>query len=58
LSIQEIISDTTIIPIEWALSLSIAGAFLIPEIFLLFLKGTYHSAKSKFYKPKPPVKYI
>lgn len=58
LSIQEIISDTTIIPLEWALSLSIAGALLIPPIILYFLKGFYHSAKSKFHHPKAPIKYI
>ena len=50
LSIQQITSDSTLIPLEWAISLSIAGMLLILPIIIYILKGTYHTAKTKLHK--------
>jgi len=47
LSIQVIISGNTNISIEWALSLSIAGALLIIPLIYVFLKGTIITTKNK-----------
>ena len=48
LSIQQIISDTTIIPLEWALSLSIAGALLVIPMVVIALQGIFIATKTKF----------
>jgi hypothetical protein len=47
LSIQQVISDTTMIPFEWALSLSVAGAALIIPIITTTLKGLFITTKVK-----------
>lgn len=46
-SLQEITSGTTMVPIEWSLSLSIAGIALILPIATNLLHGTYLKAKNK-----------
>lgn len=46
-SLQEIASGTTLVPLEWSLSLSVAGIALILPIIANLLMGTYHKAKSK-----------
>lgn len=58
LSFQEIISDTTLIPLEWALSLSLAGATLVIPIFMYFLKGIFVSAKTKLTQTNSPDEHI
>jgi hypothetical protein len=46
-SLQQLISGTTLIPLEWAISLSIAGALLIIPTVLEALQGFFHLAKAK-----------
>lgn len=53
-SFQQIISGTTLLPLEWAISISIAGALLILPVAIYILKGTYHTAKTKLKRPKLP----
>jgi len=46
-SLQEIATGTTLAPLEWSLSLSLAGiALLVPTIFYLF-RGIFQSMKNK-----------
>lgn len=47
LSIQEIITDTTLVPLEWALSISFAGALLILPMITITLNGLFVTTKSK-----------
>jgi hypothetical protein len=47
-SLQEVASGTTLIPLEWSLSLSIAGAALILPLLILAIQGLFFSAKNKF----------
>jgi len=49
-SVQEIATGTTLIPLEWSLSLSIAGAALIIPIIINILTGIFFSTKAKFSK--------
>jgi hypothetical protein len=46
-SLQQLISGTTLIPLEWAISLSIAGALLIIPTIMIALKGVFIAAKEK-----------
>ncbi len=46
-SLQEITSGTTMVPLEWSLSLSVAGMALLLPITTNLLHGTYLKAKSK-----------
>lgn len=51
-AMQEVVSGTTLLPLEWSLSLSIGGlALLVPMIFHL-LAGTFFSTVKKV-SPKP-----
>lgn len=47
-SLQEVASGTTLIPLEWSLSLSVAGMALILPILIYIIKGLFLSAKDKF----------
>lgn len=47
LSLQEVVSDNTVIPLEWALSLSIAGAALVIPMVIFTLQGLFVSAKER-----------
>jgi len=47
LSIQEILSDTTLVPLEWALSISIAGGLLVFPIITTTLKGLFVTTRVK-----------
>ena len=51
-SLQQLISGTTLIPLEWAISLSIAGALLIVSTIYYILRGTFVLAKTKLSVPK------
>lgn len=42
-SLQQLISGTTLIPFEWAISLSITGAFLLIPIVIYIIQGTVHN---------------
>ncbi len=46
-SLQQLISGTTLIPFEWAISLSIAGALLIIPTIWFALHGFFLLAKTK-----------
>lgn len=46
-SLQQLISGTTMIPLEWAISLSIAGALLIIPLVFFTLQGLFHFTKAK-----------
>lgn len=46
-SLQQLISGTTMIPLEWAISLSIAGALLIIPLIIFALQGLFHFTKTK-----------
>jgi hypothetical protein len=46
-SLQQLISGTTMIPLEWAISLSIAGALLIIPLIIFCLQGLFHFTKAK-----------
>ena len=46
-ALQEVTSGTTMIPLEWSLSLSLAGASLAIPIIIYTIKGIILSAKNK-----------
>lgn len=46
-SLQQLISGTTMIPLEWAISLAIAGALLILPVFTLSIQGIFDFTKTK-----------
>ncbi len=46
-SLQEITSGTTLVPLEWSLSLSVAGMALALPIITNLIAGIYHKAKGK-----------
>jgi hypothetical protein len=43
------------LPLDWAISISLAGVLLIIPVILLALKGTYISAKTKLKRPPSPL---
>lgn len=45
-ALQEVASGTTLIPLEWSLSLSVAGAFLILPIVFIIIQGIVDKFKS------------
>ena len=49
-SLQQLISGTTLIPLEWAISLSISGALLIIPTIIQLLQGLFFVAKEKISK--------
>jgi hypothetical protein len=46
-SLQQLISGTTMIPLEWAISLSIAGGLLVIPLVIIALQGLFHFGKKK-----------
>jgi len=46
-SLQEVVSGTTMVPLEWALSLSVAGAALLLPAITNVMKGAVSAAKAK-----------
>lgn len=53
-SLQGITSNTTLMPLEWSLSLTLAGACLILPAIINLLKGVIHSAKNKILPEETP----
>jgi hypothetical protein len=53
-ALQEVTSGTTMIPLEWSLSLSIAGAALVIPIVIYIIKGVILSAKNKISPEETP----
>lgn len=51
-AMQEVVSGTTLLPLEWSLSLSIGGLVLLVPMFLHLLAGAFFSASQKI-APKP-----
>lgn len=47
-ALQEVVSGTTLIPLEWSLSLALAGAFLSLPIIYFIIRGLIASAQAKF----------
>ncbi len=47
-SLQQLISGTTLITLEWAISLSMAGALQIISTIPFIIKGAFLFAKTKF----------
>lgn len=54
-ALQEVSSGTTLITLEWSLSITFAGACLVFPAILFALKGIFHSAKEKFSPEQIPL---
>ena len=50
-ALQEVATNTQIIPLEWSLSLSIGGAVLLIPSVLFIIRGLISSTKEKFNPP-------
>ena len=50
-ALQEVATNTQIIPLEWSLSLSIGGAALLVPSVLFIIRGVIVSTKEKFNPP-------
>lgn len=46
-SLQGVASNTTLMPLEWSLSLTFAGVCALLPIIIYALKGVVHTAKNK-----------
>jgi len=53
-SLQGVASSTTLMPLEWSLSLTLAGACLIIPAILNLFGGMFHSAKNKILPEETP----
>lgn len=53
-ALQEVASGTTLVPLEWSISLAAAGAALLLPTVLFVLGGMIHGAAGKFALPDVP----
>lgn len=51
-ALQEVASGTTLVPLEWSISLALAGAALLVPMVLFFLGGMVSGTKSKLTLPE------
>ena len=54
-SLQETVSGPGLLPIEWAISISLAGALLVIPIIYFVLKGIFLATKAKLTRKKPQI---
>ncbi len=47
-SLQETVTGTTLLPLEWSLSLTLSGLALLVPTVIYFLQGIFHKTKSTF----------
>lgn len=47
-SLQEIVTGTTLLPLEWSLSLTLSGLALLVPAAIYLLQGIFHKTKSTF----------
>ncbi len=47
-SLQEIVTGTTLLPLEWSLSLTLSGLVLLAPATIYLLQGVFHKTKSTF----------
>jgi hypothetical protein len=53
-ALQEVASGTTMVPLEWSLSLSLAGATLLVPIVIYLIRGAIFAAKNKLIPEETP----
>jgi hypothetical protein len=53
-ALQEVTSGSTLVPLEWSLSLSLAGASLVIPLVIYLIKGVVVSAKNKILPEETP----